>query len=286
MLPDHHISASFQKTSVLIATPAKVWSEGDAVCELHPYFEGIPLYDVLQRNKYRISGSYLGVIYNCAVRALEEFHKLGLLHRDVNPSNMLLTRTGDIVLLDVSFACRQEHQNTLVENPAFSAPEQSLGRAERQSDLYSLAATIFFLANGIDTASCATNQALKEHIVNIFFGAFAHRTHGDNQGLGEGWEGWDLIYSLLSPNVTMRPSTYRDILLNPGTFVPPTSLYGVLDLDHLGFLLLYPSGIFIGSEKTVSDELRRLIDENKIANPGLVEDVRAFLGGKKPWLSA
>jgi serine/threonine protein kinase len=194
--------------------------------------------------------------------------------------------TGDIVLLDVSFACRQEHQNTPVENPAFSAPEQSRGRAEMRSDLYSLAATICFLANGIDTASCATNQALEEHIVNIFFGAFAHRRHGDNEGLGEGWEGWDLIYSLLNPNVTMRPSTYRDILLNPGTFVPLTSLLGVLDLDYLGFLLLYPSGIFIGSENTVSDELRRLINESNINAPGVLEDVKAFLSGENPWLAA
>jgi hypothetical protein len=189
---------------------------------------------------------------------------------------MLLTKTGDIVLLDPSFACRKDHQVTPVENPSFSAPEQSERRAVPQSDFYSLAATVFFLANGHGVSEVADIEALRRGIGSIDFGAFGLPNFGEHP----------LIYDLLSRNVEDRPKSYRKLLLDTGTYVPETSLFGVLDVKLLGFLLVLPSKIIIGDETLVKDRLRRLLSSegwSSISDAELREDVRSFLDGENPW---
>jgi serine/threonine-protein kinase len=76
---------------------------------------------------------------------------LRLVHRDVKPSNILVSRHGDVRLLDFGLArtdevSREAHTRTdlLVGSPAYMAPERYLERAERSaSDVFSLGATLF-----------------------------------------------------------------------------------------------------------------------------------------------
>jgi serine/threonine protein kinase len=268
------VQASYQATSVSIATPLKIWTEGDRVCELHPFLEGMPLDDVLARNRYRLGGSYLGNIFDRTARALADLHALGILHRDVTPSNMLLMGAGDIVLIDISYACREDHQGKRrVYNPGFSAPEQKSGTAVPQSDFYSLAATVCFLANG-EAATTANPEMLLEQIRNIDFGAFALQNY----------RGREIIYKLLSQDVNDRPKSYRELRLTPGTFPEDTPLLGVFDLDRLGFLVLSPWGMLIGSKDQVMQKLRE-IDSKSIENKQLAMDVKSFVKGENPWLA-
>jgi serine/threonine protein kinase len=278
MLVGRDLHSSFQGTSVSIATPEKLWVEGNDVCELYPFLDGITLYEAILRNRYRLKGSYLGLIFDRSVRVLAQLHDLGILHRDVNPMNMFLTGNGDIILLDPSFACRMDHQTTPVENPAFSAPEQISRQAVPQSDFYSLAATTYFLANDQGVSEMADIEALRQGIFNIDFGAFGKSNFGH----------LEMIDRLLSYKVDERPRSYRDLLLTPGTYPPDTTLFGVLDLEHLGYLLLSPSRIIIGDEGAVKDALKELLDEdgmNSISDVGLRADVSSFLGGANPWLA-
>ena len=242
----------FHGTVVSISTPVKVWEEGTEVCELFPFIDGISLYDIVQRNKYAIQGSYLGVIYDCTVRALEEFHELGLLHRDISPGNMLLTQNGDNFLIDVSYATREGCRQIPIQDLLFSAPEQAEGRAVRQSDWYSLAATIFFLAHRLAPDQCDPDTLI-DRILEINLGSFYRKNP----------EPWELIELLLRKDVKERPNRVSDILLQTGTFAVHTDLLGVLDLDSFGFLVLRPSEIVIGSRSVVCEELRRILEEGK-----------------------
>jgi hypothetical protein len=100
---------------------------------------------------------------------------------------------------------------------------------------------------------------------------------------------FQLIYDLLSPKVDDRPKSYRDLLLDPGTYVPETALFGVLDVKQLGFLLISPSKIIVGDEMGVKDGLRELLAADgmsSISDNGLRSDVQSFLDGKNPWLVA
>ncbi|WP_405151667.1 protein kinase [Sphaerisporangium sp. NBC_01403] len=87
------------------------------------------------------------------LEALRSAHAAGVLHRDVKPENVLLTDDGRVVLTDFGIA-RMETDTTmtrtgLVGTPAFIAPERLRGySAQRESDLWSLGATLYAAVEG------------------------------------------------------------------------------------------------------------------------------------------
>lgn len=93
------------------------------------------------------------------VDALGEVHADGIIHKDINPSNIVWNRETDSVKIIDFGICSQLRNERLDNNtqarvegtPAYMAPEQS-GRVNRaidyRSDLYSLGATLFELFTG------------------------------------------------------------------------------------------------------------------------------------------
>jgi serine/threonine protein kinase len=89
-------------------------------------------------------------------RALEKAHREGLVHRDVKPDNILLTRDGQTKLTDLGLAKKAEIDLDLTRTgkglgtPHFMAPEQfrNAKSVDARSDLYSLAATLYVMISG------------------------------------------------------------------------------------------------------------------------------------------
>ncbi len=86
--------------------------------------------------------------------ALSLAHTMGVIHRDVKPSNVLLDPDGNALLSDFSFA---HHQNAsqnltgsaLIGTPAYMSPEQCRGEAiDARSDQYSFAIMLYQLCTG------------------------------------------------------------------------------------------------------------------------------------------
>lgn len=75
-----------------------------------------------------------------------------IIHRDVTPDNIVLDRMGSIKLID--FGAANElvgtATGTLVGKQSYIPPEQFRGKANTQSDIYSLGCTLYYLATGSD----------------------------------------------------------------------------------------------------------------------------------------
>jgi len=93
------------------------------------------------------------IMFKCA-KALQYAHSRGVIHRDVKPSNIMLTTDSDVRIIDFGIALVADSEISRIEgiagSPSYMSPEQvqSLELTNR-SDLYSLGAVMYELLTGV-----------------------------------------------------------------------------------------------------------------------------------------
>ena len=87
--------------------------------------------------------------------ALGEIHKVGILHRDLKPGNIMLRGDDSIALIDFGLAKRMRLKMEITDSgeifgtPYYMSPEQGHGNGvDQRSDLYSLGVILFEMLTG------------------------------------------------------------------------------------------------------------------------------------------
>ncbi|MET7616240.1 protein kinase [Streptomyces sp. NPDC005408] len=123
------------------------------------YVEGQPLGSVLQADiaQYGAMPADKALKVTADVlAALETSHEMGLVHRDIKPGNVMMTKRGVVKVMDFGIARAMQSGVTsmtqtgmVVGTPQYLSPEQALGRGvDARSDLYSVGIMLFQLLTG------------------------------------------------------------------------------------------------------------------------------------------
>ena len=106
--------------------------------------------------------------YTCQIcNAVDHAHRHGVLHRDLRPSNVMVTDNGMVKVADFGTSRFLEiaaHGTTVIGSPPYMSPEQFLGKAVFASDIYSVGVTMFQMLTGelpYDTPTPADLERLK-----------------------------------------------------------------------------------------------------------------------------
>ncbi|MFD7700745.1 protein kinase [Streptomyces caelestis] len=123
------------------------------------YVEGRPLGSVLDedvRQQGAMPADKALKITADVLAALEISHEMGLVHRDIKPGNVMMTKRGVVKVMDFGIARAMQSGVTsmtqtgmVVGTPQYLSPEQALGRGvDARSDLYSVGIMLFQLVTG------------------------------------------------------------------------------------------------------------------------------------------
>jgi serine/threonine protein kinase len=123
------------------------------------YVEGRPLGDVLAADVAQhgaMPADRALKVVGDVLAALAVSHEMGLVHRDIKPGNVMITRRGVVKVMDFGIARAMQSGVTsmtqtgmVVGTPQYLSPEQALGRGvDERSDLYSVGCLLFELLTG------------------------------------------------------------------------------------------------------------------------------------------
>ncbi len=157
------------------------------------YIDGQTIYDMLTDGRPLSESEALRVILQSA-KALEHAHAQGLVHRDVKPKNLMLTKGGDVKLADMGLARELDDYKTATAEagraygtPYYISPEQIRGEItiDARADIYGLGGTFYHMVTGKvpfdgTTPSAVMHKHLKDSLIPP-----DHINHSLSAGIGE-----------------------------------------------------------------------------------------------------
>ena len=163
LLKEPRLLASMSHPNIVTVLTAE--KQGDVFFIVMEYVQGETLEQIVLREGALDLTRALDL--TCQIcNAVDHAHKVGILHRDLRPGNMLVSDTGLLKVTDFGTSRFLEiaaHGTTVIGSPPYMAPEQFHGKAVFASDVYSIGVTMYQMLTGTlpyDTPSPADIERL------------------------------------------------------------------------------------------------------------------------------
>ncbi len=141
------------------------------------FIEGIHLGRFIS-DKHPIPMPDILVIAKKLFTALKHSHRNGVIHRDIKPTNIMITYENEVKVLDFGIAVliddlRRKERDVIVGTPFYMSPEQIFdSTTDHLTDIYSAGITLFHLVTGTvpfkgSSSSEIMNKHLNEQIPSI-----------------------------------------------------------------------------------------------------------------------
>jgi serine/threonine protein kinase len=178
------------------------------------YAEGQGLDDLIKAQKAPISIERAKKLMIQIVEAFIYAHKNGIVHRDVKPSNILVTNDDQIKVLDFGIAKLVGEGNhhltktgTQIGTVYYMSPEQVRGKVlDHRSDIYSLGVTFYELLTGVcPYKSMSTEYEIYDNIVKEPLLDLTQTMGSDYRSM------WDIISKATEKDVNDRYQSCLDL---------------------------------------------------------------------------
>ena len=222
------------------------------------YVPGLALHDhVVEEGP--IEGADLLWFAACLAEGLASVHDVGVLHRDVKPSNVLMEgRTPiliDFGLARVADDPKLTHTGWLLGTPGYLAPEILYGDdATAASDIHSWAATVAYAATGNPPFGRGPSMAIMDRV---------RRGEHDLSGVPDALHG--VVAAALDPDPARRPTLdallewLRPQTTRPGAAAAPAPVPEVEDMFTVPLALAAQAAGDAATEHVTDDERPRTL---------------------------
>lgn len=138
-----------------VVAAREIFSSGSELAILMDLVEGVSLAAYLEENG-ALSVDDALALFRPVVEGIRAAHEVGVVHRDLNPDNILVTRSGPRVI-DFGLAKPMSEGSALTRDgasigkPGYAAPEQLVDAAsvDRSADIFSLGTILYEMLGGM-----------------------------------------------------------------------------------------------------------------------------------------
>lgn len=132
------------------------FKEGNSYYMVLEYVDGASLDQLIKKQRSLSSELSLTIVLGVC-KALAYAHSMGVIHRDVKPGNILISRKGEIKLADFGIAASEEDDDAgltkegmTLGTPCYMPPEQieNSRNVDKRADIYSVGVMLYEMVTG------------------------------------------------------------------------------------------------------------------------------------------